>query len=92
MNKSMKPMKPIAALQRPLTEEEKKDQMMRAFIQKKASLAEGILFNLMQGLGFIPQAEDLENIVSCCNDIADEFMSVIYKVDIAEKEEEEEGE
>lgn len=81
-------MKPIAALQRPLTEEEKKDQMMRAFIQKKASLAEGILFNLMQGLGFIPQAEDVENIVSSCNDIADEFMSVIYKMDIAEKEEE----
>lgn len=35
MNKSMKP---GAVAQRPLTEEEKKSQIMRAFMQKKASL------------------------------------------------------
>ena len=45
MNKSMKP---SAAAQRPLTEEEKKSHIMRAFMQKRASLAEGILFNLCQ--------------------------------------------
>lgn len=33
MNKSMKP---SAAAQRPLTEEEKKSQIMRAFMQKRA--------------------------------------------------------
>ena len=51
MNKSMKP---SAAAQRPLTEEEKKSQIMRAFMQKRASLAEGILFNLCQ-------AKDINN-------------------------------
>ena len=51
MNKSMKP---GAAAQRPLTEEEKKSQIMRAFMQKRASLAEGILFNLCQ-------AKDINN-------------------------------
>ena len=45
MNKSMKP---SAAAQRPLTEEEKKSQIMRAFMQKRAALVEGILFNLCQ--------------------------------------------
>ena len=45
MNKSMKP---SAAAQRPLTEEERKEQVTRAFLQKRASLAEGILFNLCQ--------------------------------------------
>lgn len=45
MNKSMKP---SAAAQRPLTEEDRKKEMTRAFLQKRASLAEGILFNLCQ--------------------------------------------
>ena len=45
MNKSMKP---GAAAQRPLTEEDRKKEMTRAFLQKRASLAEGILFNLCQ--------------------------------------------
>ena len=45
MNKSMKP---GAAAQRPLTEEDRKKEMTRAFLQKRAALAEGILFNLCQ--------------------------------------------
>ena len=45
MNKSMKP---GAAAQRPLTDEDRKKEMTRAFLQKRASLAEGILFNLCQ--------------------------------------------
>ena len=45
MNKSMKP---GAAAQRPLTEEDRKKEMTRAFLQKRASLAEGVLFNLCQ--------------------------------------------
>ena len=49
MNKSMKPTAP-----RQLTEEERKEQMTRAFLQKRASLAEGILFNLCQ-------AKDINN-------------------------------
>ena len=55
MNKSMKP---SASAQRPLTEEERKQQMTRAFLQKRASLAEGILFNLCQA-GIISTGTDL---------------------------------
>ena len=47
-------MEPSAAAQRPLTEEEKKSQIMRAFMQKRAALVEGILFNLCQ-------AKDINN-------------------------------
>ena len=47
-------MKPSAAAQRPLTEEEKKSQIMRAFMQKRAALVDGILFNLCQ-------AQDINN-------------------------------
>ena len=36
-------MKPSAAAPRPLTEEEKNSQIMRAFMQKRAALVEGIL-------------------------------------------------
>ena len=47
----MKPKAPIPPKPK-MSEEERKEQMTRAFLQKRASLAEGILFNLCQG-GFI---------------------------------------
>ena len=53
MNKSIKPTAP-----RQLTEEERKEQVTRAFLQKRASLAEGILFNLCQA-GIISTGPDL---------------------------------
>ena len=79
MNNSMKR---SAAAQRPLTEEEKKSQIMRAFMQKKASLAEGVLFNMVQG----NIVADANGIVKIANDIADEFMRVIYGQEITYKE------
>lgn len=84
MNKSMKP---IAALQRPLTEEEKKDQMMRAFIQKKASLAEGILFNLCQNPSLAEICEhEHKNAVEIADSMSDKFLKIIYKMEVSEKE------
>ncbi len=44
MNKSMKP---GAVAQRPLTEEAKEERIARIFLQKKASIAEGVLFNMV---------------------------------------------
>ena len=73
MNKSMKP---GAAAQRPLTEEERKEQMTRAFLQKRASLAEGILFNICQGL--VPSEKDLESIVDMSIKMADHLMEKLY--------------
>ena len=77
MNKSMKP---SAAAQRPLTEEDRKKEMTRAFLQKRASLAEGILFNLCQ-------AKDINNnttnyecklMVDVAIDMADYLMEKLY--------------
>ena len=82
MNKSMKA---SAVAQRTLTEEERKEQMTRAFLQKKASLAEGVLFNMVQG----NVVADAKGIVKIANDIADEFMRVIYGQEITIKKTEE---
>ena len=83
MNKSMKP---SAVTQRTLTEEERKEQMTRAFLQKKASLAEGILFNMVQG----NVVADAKGIVKIANDIADEFMKVVFGQEITLKKASEE--
>ena len=78
MNKSMKP---SAAAQRPLTEEEKEERIARIFLQKKASLAEGVIFNMVQG----NVVADAKGIVKIANDIADEFMRVVYGQEITSK-------
>ena len=83
MNKSIKP---GAAAQRTLTEEERKEQMTRAFLQKKASLAEGVLFNMVQG----NVVADAKGIVKIANDIADEFMKVVFGQEITIKKTSEE--
>ena len=83
MNKSMKP---SASAQRTLTEEERKEQMTRAFLQKKASLAEGVLFNMVQG----NVVADAKGIVKIANDIADEFMKVVFGQEITIKKTSEE--
>ena len=83
MNKSMKP---GAAAQRPLTEEEKEERIARIFLQKKSSIVEGVLFNMVQG----NVVADAKGIVKIANDIADEFMRVIYGQEITIKKTSEE--
>lgn len=87
MNKSMKPSNAARQQMRPLTEEEKKEQFMRAYIQKKASLAEGILFNLCQNPSLLQICEaNKKSAVEIANSAAEECMKVIYKQDITIKE------
>ena len=74
-------MKPGAAAQRPLTEEERKEQMTRAFLQKRASLAEGILFNLCQA-GIISTGTEL---VDRAIVMADYLMEKLYGAKPQEK-------
>ena len=69
-----------------MSEEERKEQMTRAFLQKKASLAEGVLFNMVQG----NVLADAKGIVKIANDIADEFMRVVYGQEITIKKASEE--
>ena len=83
MNKSMKP---GAAAQRTLTEEEQEERIARIFLQKKASVVEGVLFNMVQG----NVVADAKGIVKIANDIADEFMRVIYGQEITIKKTSEE--
>ena len=83
MNKSMKP---SAVAQRPLTEEEKEERIARIFLQKKASIVEGVLFNMVQG----NVVADAKGIVKIANDIADEFMKVVFGQEITLKKASEE--
>ena len=77
---------PQAARQnvRPLTPEEEKEQFMRAYMQKKASLAEGILFNMIHG----QIVSDTKGVVKLADDMANEFMKIVYHQEIKLKEEE----
>ena len=83
MNKSMKP---SAVAQRTLTEEEQEERIARIFLQKKASLVEGVIFNMVQG----NVVADAKGIVKIANDIADEFMRVVYGQEITIKKASEE--
>ena len=75
MNKSMKPTAP-----RQMTEEERKEQMTRAFLQKRASLAEGILFNLCQGKNITETTTSIECIqmVDVAISMADKMLEKLY--------------
>ena len=75
----MKPKAPIPPKPQ-MSEEERKKEMTRAFLQKRASLAEGILFNLCQ-------AKDINNnttnyecklMVDVAIDMADHLMEKLY--------------
>ena len=79
-------MKPSAVAQRTLTEEEQEERIARIFLQKKASLVEGVIFNMVQG----NVVADAKGIVKIANDIADEFMRVVYGQEITIKKASEE--
>lgn len=76
MNKSMKP---SAAAQIPL-KEEKKSQIMRAFMQKRAALVEGILFNLCQAKVINNNTTNYECklMVDVAIEMADHLMEKLY--------------
>ena len=57
-----------------MSEEERKEQMTRAFLQKRASLAEGILFNLCQGVNIIPDKQLVDRAIV----MADRLMEKLY--------------
>ena len=57
-----------------MSEEERKEQMTRAFLQKRASLAEGILFNLCQGVKIISGTDLVDRSI----EMADHLMEKLY--------------
>ena len=69
----MKPKAPIPPKPK-MSEEERKEQMTRAFLQKRASLAEGILFNLCQGVRIITDDQLVDRSIS----MADQMLEKLY--------------
>ena len=88
MNKPVK-MRPIGAKPEPQTQEQLEAQAKRAFIQKRNSLAEGILFNAIQsahgtridGNG----RPDFKPAVDAAVEAADYLMEKLYSVAITEQ-------
>ena len=65
---------------RQMTEEERKEQMTRAFMQKRASLVEGILFNLCQAKDINNNTTNKECVlmVDVAIEMADHLMEKLY--------------
>ena len=92
MNKPVK-MRPIGANPEPPTQEQLEAQAKRAFLQKRNSLAEGILFNAIQsGNGVLVGVVGKPNFkpaVDAAVEAADYFMEKLYSVAITEQKPEE---
>ena len=75
----MKPKAPIPPKPQ-MSEEERKEQMTRAFLQKRASLAEGILFNLCQAknININTTNKDCMLMVDIAIEMADQMMEKLY--------------
>ena len=75
----MKPNAPIPPKPQ-MSDEEKKEQMTRAFLQKGAALAEGILFNLCQKMRITQMLTKTAGIllVDRSIEIADYLMEKLY--------------
>ena len=75
----MKPKAPIPPKPK-MSEEERKEQMTRAFLQKRASLAEGILFNLCQAkdITYNTTNKECELMVDVAIEMADHLMEKLY--------------
>ena len=86
----MKPKAPIPPKPK-MSEEERKEQMTRAFLQKRASLAEGILFNLCQKMRITQMFSKTAGIllVDRSIEIADLLMEKLYGAKKGEKPKEE---
>lgn len=70
---------PRPAPQVKLSEEEKKAQAIRAFMQKRASVAEAVLFNLCGNPSIVSTAfAEPDKIADAAVKIADSFMETLY--------------
>lgn len=69
------------------TPEQQKEMLMRAYLQKKASIAEGVLFNMFQGAAGSDTTMGAEMAVRLANEVATEFMKVIYNQEVKTTEE-----
>lgn len=89
MSKYQKPVAPLArqAQPAPLTDEQKKEQALRAAAQKFNSLVEGIIFNAVQGAGADLTPEVGENIFNAAKHTAGLYLEELLGVKLTKKEE-----
>ena len=87
MGNSRKPSAPIKGQVRemkPLTPEERQEQATRMYMQKRESIASGVLFNMMHN----PAVTDMsaEEIAETSINIADKFIEKLYFTPKEDKE------
>lgn len=74
----------IAEAFKPLTKEQEKEQIRRAFLQKRASLAEGILFNALHNpnLNICHPELDTDEIAKFALSMADSVLKIVYNQEL----------
>ena len=94
MNKKPNIVRPLGAKPVPPTQEELEAQAKRAFLQKRNSLAEGILYNSIQAGAIakgISGKLNLKPAVDAAIEAADYMMEKLYSIGIAKEEKPEEA-
>lgn len=71
----------------PLTDEQRKEQLIRAAAQKYNSLVEGIIFNAVQGAGADLNKETADTIYENARHIANRYLEDLMGVKLGKKEE-----
>lgn len=87
MGNSRKPSAPIRGQVRemkPLTAEERQEQAARMYMQKRESIASGVLFNMMQNPAVTDMSAD--EIAETSINIADKFIEKLYFTPKEDKE------
>lgn len=81
MNKSMKPSAPIKGQVRemkPLTAEERQEQAARMYMQKRESMATGVLFNAMHNPELMRAEISPEELADFAIEVADKMIEKLY--------------
>ena len=81
MNKSMKPRKPITGQvkeMKPLTAEERQQQAARMYMQKRESIATGVLYNAMHNPELMKADLSPEDLAGFAIEVADKILEKLY--------------
>lgn len=88
MGYSRKPSAPIRGQVRemkPLTAEERQEEAARMYMQKRESIASGVLFNMMHNETFL-QNFNVEGLAGLAIEVADAFIEKLYFTPKEDKE------
>lgn len=89
MGNSRKPSAPIKGQVRemkPLTAEERQEQAARMYMQKRESIATGVLFNLLHNPELLKSELDPERVADVALEIADKMIEKLYFTPKEDKE------